>query len=136
MFIIRKKYRLELAHILSTSYSAACHETIHGHSYVVEVFLRNVHLDQYGMVLDFGAMANVREFLMRHDHALILPPNISSTRKRQLKKYNKKLIVFPVNPTAEAMAFVWYKALNKIVPYLYAVRVHETETGYAEYRED
>ena len=36
-YTIRKQFKFEMAHQLKDSYSAACHENLHGHSYVLEL---------------------------------------------------------------------------------------------------
>lgn len=40
MFTIRKEFKFEMAHQLYTCYSEACKNAIHGHSYILELFLQ------------------------------------------------------------------------------------------------
>lgn len=147
---IRKKFTLEIAHQLSSSYSKDCSECIHGHSYTVELFLTSSTLNKDGMVLDFGLL---KEFIKRMkndwDHALILPIEMKDDFIELIKKKKlKKVLFMDKNPTAENMAMVIFEKLfhylSKIIdieyldkmestPQIEKVRVHETETGWAEY---
>jgi 6-pyruvoyl-tetrahydropterin synthase len=52
------------------------------------------------------------------------------------KKSQQKLIQWGVNPTAENMAKFFFERVKESFPELCKVRVHETDTGYAEYKED
>lgn len=128
---IRKKYRVEMAHQLDAAITKACSETIHGHSYVVEVFLRGP-LDATGMVKDFGDLAKIKEYVMLYDHALLVPASLGLERLSMLSDHNRKLMVTPLNPTAERMAQDMLATLHNIEPLVFKVRIHETETGYAE----
>lgn len=140
MHTIRKKYRIEMAHQLTHAVTACCHETIHGHSYVVEVFIRSRSLDENNMVVDFGALTTIRDEIMRYDHALVMSADHDPAYLRMLKKHNKKLIVLPDNPTAEMMAMkllvdlrIRMASETRSRPIrIVKVRLHETDTGYAE----
>lgn len=141
MHTIRKAFKFEMAHQLADAVTAACYETIHGHSYTVELFLEATKLDDAGMVLDFGALGEFKAQLMeRFDHALLIPDAFNAAYKKVLARNNKKVWFTPANPTAEWMASVIYtQAVNLFTGHashvtVAAVRVHETDTGYAEYR--
>ncbi len=68
--------------------------------------------------------------------------------KADQKKYSERWIEMPVSPSAEAYALMFFKVIDGIIgltkfnngehmPELVSVRVHETDTGYAEaFRED
>lgn len=43
--IIRKQFKFEGAHIVRNCTSQRCRENIHGHSYIVEVFITSDKLD-------------------------------------------------------------------------------------------
>lgn len=147
MFRICKKFAFEAAHQLEVAYSEACMETIHGHSYVVELFLVSDVLDEMGMVLDFGYLKNfIKEVKKEYDHALILP------KKDWLDKEiprQKKVVLLEQNPTAEYLAKLIYNDLEVyweglshqwppdrprvMVARIEKVRVHETASGWAEF---
>jgi 7-cyano-7-deazaguanine synthase len=128
---IRKLYRVEMAHQLDAAVTKACSETIHGHSYVIEVFLRGP-LDATGMVRDFGDLTAVKALVMEFDHALIVPASLGVEALSMLADHNRKLVVTPYNPTAERMAIDLLSRLRLREPLVFKVRIHETETGYAE----
>ena len=136
-YTIRKKFKFEAAHQLFAAFSKDCYETIHGHSYVVEVFFSMDVLDTTGMVMDFGQMnVPVKEIINRWDHALIMPIMFPQDYLVALKRFNKKLVVVNWNPTAERMAAHLLHEIRDAFPRcrisVIKVRVHETETGYAE----
>ena len=134
MFRIRKSYRFEAAHQLDKSFSRCCSDSIHGHSYTAEVFLVRDDLDDTGMVVDFGALAEAKTLFGSLDHALLMPSTLDPHYLSVLGKFSKKLIIVPFNPTAENIA-AW--ALSKLTSstigkYVEKVRIHETSTGWAE----
>jgi len=136
MYTIRKTLKFEMSHQLFTSYSAACHETLHGHSYILELFLKSESVDDTGMLQDFGEIKDkINDYVNRWDHALVMPIMFSKKYLDTLKKYNKKVIITRYNPTAELMAEHMFFYIKKIIPLLCKVRLHETTTGWAEYEE-
>lgn len=147
MFVVRKKFRFEAAHRLVSSYSTKC-QKIHGHSYVVEVFLAADTLNKDGMVIDFAKLKDkLVEMFEKFDHSVILSKDdrfaANVGEKEQEQMFDFGLVLVDWNPTAENMSMHFY---NKIFQIMYAdeelrnvqlikVRVHETETGWAEYEE-
>jgi 6-pyruvoyltetrahydropterin/6-carboxytetrahydropterin synthase len=134
---IRKKFRVEMSHQLSDAVSADCKDTIHGHSYIIEVFIRGT-LDHTGMVCDFGALGFMKEWIMEEfDHALFMHREMDDAYLAMLQKHNRKIRIMSWNPTAENMAFYILRCLQNLSVghdgiNVIRVRVHETETGYAE----
>jgi len=129
---IRKKYRVEMAHQLSQAYTAACADTIHGHSYVIEVMLTG-QVQSHGMVRDFGSLSYAKKTVMALDHALLMHDTTNKDYISMLRRFNTNLKVLPFNPTAENIA-LW---LQEEIAFEYddvvvCVRVHETDSGYAE----
>ena len=137
MHTIRKAFKFEMSHQLSDAVTAACYETIHGHSYKVELFLAAGTLNGANMVLDFGALEEFKRWLMEvFDHALFIPAAFNRVYKDVLCQHNKKVRFTEENPTAEWMAADIYRvAVAHFEPLVKVagVRVHETDTGYAEY---
>jgi 6-pyruvoyltetrahydropterin/6-carboxytetrahydropterin synthase len=132
MFTVRKKFRLEIAHVLEDAYSNEC-KSLHGYSMVIEIFCQSEKLNENGMVLDFKKLKEVLSHLMDQiDHSVIL--DNTSTWRDNLGL--SKMFLVPFNPTAENLAKLIYRYAKDRVPILSKVRVHETETGYAEYFEE
>lgn len=145
MYQVRKLIGVEYGHQLFSSYTALCHETIHGHSGKIELFFSNNSkddkLNQDQMVIDFGLIADTikKDILEKFDHALFMPVQFPIEYINMLKKYNKRLTVTPVNPTAEYFAKYIFDLVEKKLKTLTTairllkVKFHETDTGYAEY---
>ena len=145
MFRIRKRFKYEGAHVLQTSWSEAC-QSIHGHSYVVEVVLEGEQLNDDGMLIDFGLLKQIiQPTIDAFDHALVVKTVLWDTVQVETARLfgATKVLVVEYNPTAEEMAFDfynrWWKPIHvetNGVADLIAVRIHETATGWAEYREE
>ena len=141
---IRKLYRIESAHIVRDAYSQRCSHSYHGHSGVIEVFFQADHLDQAGMVYDFGAMKNtVGSFLDMFDHSIHLYCRDDSKSLEFFTEANDRYVILPVNPSAENYCVLFRDCINEILEYstkypgvgsikCSGVRYHETATGYAE----
>lgn len=146
--IIRKKFRFEGAHIVRNCTSQRCRENIHGHSYEVEVFVKSDALDQGFMVMDFILLNKTGEFIHSFDHSYTLWDKESEEVKSAIYKINTRVAEIPVSPSAEGYALLFLFVLDKIIANtkfvngegnvrLQSVRVHETQSGYAEaFRED
>ena len=66
--VIRKLFRFEAAHIVRDCSTDRCRENIHGHSFIVELFLQSNTLDNAGMVYDFGLLkGTVKSFIDAFD---------------------------------------------------------------------
>ncbi|GET26289.1 6-pyruvoyl tetrahydropterin synthase family protein [Prolixibacter sp. NT017] len=141
--IIRKKFRFEGAHIVRNCSSKLCRENIHGHSYEVEVFIKSNKLDKGFMVLDFILLSKVGEFINSFDHAYSLWQGEKPEIKDAVYQINQRVAEIPVSPSAEGYALMFLYVIDKIIRntekkngegdiQLQSVRVHETQTGYAE----
>ncbi len=143
--IIRKLFKFEGAHIVRNCYSGRCKYSIHGHSYIVEIFIKSRVLDRGGMVVDFGLLKNeVKDFIDSFDHAIALWNKDDPTYIEDMKKHSDRWIVMPVTPSAECFALLFFAWIGGIMGHynyrneedvdmvLSSVRVHETATGWAE----
>ncbi|MCH1429249.1 MAG: 6-carboxytetrahydropterin synthase QueD [Chlamydiales bacterium] len=121
MFIIKKKFKFEAGHQL-TYHEGKC-SSPHGHSYEIEVVLRDSELKKSGpeknMVLDFYHISKaVRPLIESHlDH----------------KWLNDTLETD--SPTAEFIAHWIFHQLKPQLPLLYKVSVWETQTSKVSYTE-
>ena len=142
--IIRKKFSFEGAHIVRDCSSDRCRHSIHGHSYVVEVFITSNGLDNGGMVMDFGLMKGpIKNFIDSFDHAYSLWSREEPEFKEFIKNQSQRWVEMPVSPSAEMYSLMFFYVIDKIIAQtvfnngeqqviLHSVRVHETATGYAE----
>jgi 6-pyruvoyltetrahydropterin/6-carboxytetrahydropterin synthase len=141
MYTIRKKFKFEYAHQLTTCFSECCKQCIHGHSAILEVFFQSETLNKDGMVIDFGEVKErLKNLVNKFDHALIMSDKFEKEYLDILKKYNKKIIIVNYNPTSEEMSKMFYNQIKGLIIgtniTLQKVRLHETDTGYAEYFEN
>ena len=146
--IIRKKFRFEGAHIVRNCTSKRCRENIHGHSYDVEVLVKSDSLDKGYMVMDFILLNKAGEFIHSFDHSYTLWDKETPEVKDAVYRINTRVAEIPVSPSAEGYALLFLYVTDKIIAstnfrngegnvQLHSVRVHETQSGYAEaFRED
>ena len=147
--IIRKKFKFEAAHIVRNCSSDRCKRSMHGHSYVVEVFFTSDKLDNGHMIMDFGLMkGTIKEFIDGFDHCWQFWNKESEEFQKMIKENSARWISLPVSPSAEQYSLLFLYVIDKIVKatkfnngegnvQVSSVRVHETETGYAEaFRDD
>lgn len=142
--LIRKEYRFEAAHIVRGCSTDRCRWNIHGHSFRVELFLRSDSLDNAGMVMDFSLLRPwVREVFEAFDHSYLVWDQESEEFKENVRRMSRRWVELPFSPTAENLARFFHWIVQKMLDRtLFAngeacvevrsVRVHETETGYAE----
>jgi 6-pyruvoyltetrahydropterin/6-carboxytetrahydropterin synthase len=122
-YTICKSFRFEAAHQLHGLQPDHQCARMHGHSYRVEVELTELgaELDYPGFVVDFGRLKPFKEWIDKTlDHRVL----------------NE---ILPVEPTAENLAAWIFSVIEIALPEwitgkVAAVRVHETETSWAEYR--
>ncbi len=142
--IIRKKFKFEGAHIVRDCSSDRCKKSLHGHSYVIEVFLTSDKLDFGQMIYDFGlTKGTIKDAIDSFDHAYAMWSKESDDFKTFIKNNSDRFIEMPVSPSAECFALTLLFIIDKILKAtefrngegnvsVKSVRVHETETGYAE----
>ncbi len=142
--IIRKKFKFEGAHIVRNCSTKRCKTSIHGHSYEVEVFFTSNKLDNGYMILDFGlTKKHIKNIIDSFDHAYSLWSQETDEFKNFFKTNSQRWIEMPVSPSAEIYSLLFLKFIDHILKntrfsngegdvQVSSVRVHETETGYAE----
>lgn len=136
MYKIRKLFKFEMAHRLSSCYSSECKQW-HGHSYTLEVIIKSISLNADGMVIDFKRLKEIvdNRILTPFDHKMLVH-NFDGVAAFQM---DKDVIEIGYNPTAENMARDFYNrlrpALIKSIRSFVSLEIilHETDTGYASY---
>ncbi len=111
MYKVSKRLEIAGSHHLSLNYESKC-EKLHGHNWIVQIYVESEKLDENGMVLDFTRIKKeIHDFL---DH----------------KNLNE---LFDFNPTAENIAYwIAYKVsgIREGVS-CYKVSVQESEGNIA-----
>ena len=143
--IIRKKYRVEMGHIVRNCSSKRCSHSMHGHSAVIEVLLEGKHLDNAGMLYDFGLMkGTVKQFIDMFDHCFVYWNMDDREYISHIISDSDRWISLPFNPTAEMLSIFFMDAINRIIRntvklngedkdlHCCGVIYHETESGYAQ----
>lgn len=139
---LTKEFSFESAHVLE-GYDGLCRE-IHGHSYRLFVTIKGSPCDdpnnpKYGMVMDFGELKRIvnEQILSRLDHSLVLR---DSPRNRplieQFSERFDRIVRVDYQPTCENMLADFAARIGANLPShvkLYALRLHETATSYAEW---
>lgn len=111
MYEIRKRIEISAAHHLNLNYTSKCTQ-MHGHNWLIDVYLRSKTLDDNGMIMDFALIkSRITEKL---DHHVLND-------------------VLPCNPTAENIA-CW--VCNQLQPFCYRVDVEESRNNTAIYFRD
>lgn len=140
---IRKKFKVESAHIVRNCTSRRCSHSIHGHSGVVEIILTADNLDYAQMVCDFGLLEHIKSFVDSMDHTYLMCNKESAEFKDFIKASCDRYIELPFNPTAEMLALYIHHEVQRIIDNtkfangegritVESVIYHETETGYAQ----
>jgi len=142
--IIRKLYKFENAHIVRNCTSRRCSQSIHGHSYKVELFFKSNHLDRGQMVYDFGlTKLTIKELIDSFDHSITLWSQDDPQYLKDMKKWSRRWVELPVNPSAEQYGRVIFLMVERVLEntvmvnlekdvIIESVIVHETDTGYAK----
>ncbi|WP_019002257.1 6-pyruvoyl trahydropterin synthase family protein [Succinimonas amylolytica] len=111
MFKIKKRIIISAAHFLKLDYTSKC-TGMHGHNWVIDVYLKSPALDRNGMVMDFSEIKSKVKSVLDH------------------KVLNE---VISVNPTAENIALWVCETLGEKC---YRVDVQESPDNIAIYERD
>ena len=111
MYEVKKRIEVSAAHRLDLSYESKC-TNLHGHNWIIDVYLRASELNSDGMVMDF-----------------------THIKKYVTDKFDHKIIndVVDFNPTAENLAKYICDTLQ---PYCFRVDVQESTDNIASYIKD
>ena len=133
MWTVVKQIPFSYSHRL-LDYDGPCRQ-MHGHNGLAEIVCEGESLDDKGMVADFARIKRVMKgYIDEHlDHRLLLKRD--DPMVAECARLGQPVFLFDENPTAEVMARHLYEiALAKGLPVV-EVRLHETPTSVAAYRE-
>ena len=108
MYEVKKRLEISAAHYLTLDYESKC-ANLHGHNWIIDIYLQSETLDKNGMVMDFTHI------------------------KRKIEdKFDHKVIndVVDFNPTAENLAKY---ICDELQPYCRRVEVRESADNAASY---
>ena len=133
MFTLSTNIELPIAHRLPEAYSGLCVGNVsrdgkekfpkdnlgvlHGHNYIITFDISTDRINYDFMVLDFKKVKKIiHEEMDKYDHSLILKEGDalidfykSEYSKRNIDINKTRLYIWKEAPTAEYMAYVWYK---------------------------
>ena len=135
MLKITKSVRFDAAHVL-TNHKGLC-KNLHGHTYRVDVCVRQAENDSADMVMDFKDVKRICEeiVLSRFDHAFIYDETSEGETEiaAVVKKHGMRTAPLPFRSTAENIAKWIFSELKGHICGLYSVRLYETADSCAEY---
>lgn len=147
--LIRKTFKFEGAHVVRNCSTPKCKYSVHGHSYRVEFLLQASALDHGHMVVDFSIVKELLNKLVdAFDHTIVLWDQDTHSYLTAMKEHSVRWIQLPVSPSAEQLSRVFFILADERIRRhafnngesgdlsMFAVIVHETETGYAQCFED
>lgn len=107
MYYVKKRMEISASHKLNLSYESKC-ENLHGHNWIVTVYLKSENLNEDGMIMDFTIIKDLIMGILDH----------------------KNLNDVIEQPTAENIA-KWI--CDNFDQYCYKVKVQESEGNTAIY---
>ena len=137
MITVTKTVRFDAAHIL-TNHKGLC-KNLHGHTYRVDVSVRQADGEVADMVIDFKDLKKIATEMIcdSFDHAFIY--NTESPGECEIaavvEKNGMRTVAIPFRSTAENLARHFYGLLKARIGGLSAVRVWETADSCAKYGE-
>ena len=108
MYEVKKTFEISAAHWLALDYESKC-SNLHGHNWIITVYLKAYELNKSGMVMDFTEIK--QKIKSKLDHKILND-------------------VLDFNPTAENLAFFICDSLS---PHCFRVDVTESENNTASY---
>lgn len=116
MFKVCKRMEISGSHQLKLDYGSKC-ENLHGHNWIVKVYVCAEQLDKNGMVIDFTHIKRAIHDKLDHQHL------------------NN---VFLLNPTAENIAYWIAQEVNliRVGAHCYKVEIQESEGNLATWELD
>ena len=141
---IRKQFKFCSGHIVRNCSSERCRKSMHGHNYIVEVFFESDKLDNGGMIMDFGlSKTSIKDFIDGFDHCWQMWDKEPKEFKSFIKGNSDRWISMPISPSAENYSLMFLFVIDKMIQHtvfnngegdvqVSSVRVHETDTGFAE----
>ena len=135
MLTITKSVKFDAAHVL-TNHKGLC-RNLHGHTYRVDVSVRQAAGDGSDMVMDFKDVKHICEeiVLSKFDHAFIYDETspAESEIASVVVKHGMRATALPFRSTAENLARWIFDELKGRIRGLSSVRVYETADSCAEY---
>jgi len=138
---VTKEFHFEMAHAL-WNYDGVC-KHIHGHSYKLFVTIsgepsQDRNDPKLGMILDFGDLKRIvkEPVVDMLDHSLVLNSSAEAAIPDRSHQMYTKVHMFDFQPTCENLVLYIVDTIKPLLPPgidLYAVRLYETASAFAEW---
>ncbi|MFD2822602.1 6-pyruvoyl tetrahydropterin synthase family protein [Lacinutrix iliipiscaria] len=139
---ITKQFSFETGHALY-GYDGKC-KNVHGHSYKLSVTVIGQPIAdnsnvKFGMVIDFSDLKKIvkEEIVDVFDHATVFNKNTPHVElAKELKDREHNVLLVNYQPTSEMMVIDFASKIKRRLPEnikLYALKLQETATSYAEW---
>lgn len=119
MIKLRTEFAVEVAHRLISAYSVDCKKSLHGHSYKINLEIKNrdgsEKLNPDGMMVDFKLLKELLrdKFEKKYDHSCVLAED--DVLVEPIKTACEKVHIWNSNPTAERMVIEFAKEIQQII---------------------
>lgn len=84
MYKLRKRLEVAASHKLNLSYESKC-QNLHGHNWIIDVYLQGRELNQDGMLMDFTHIKKKIQDKMDHQNLCAVFPNMNTTAENLSK---------------------------------------------------
>ena len=135
MFTISKEFHFSASHVLGGLPEDHPCSRLHGHNYVVIVHLQAEDLDSVGMIQDYRDLEPIKKFIDEEwDHRHLNEKMCLDYHKNPIHpKEIEDKGTYPMNPTAENMAYYLFTMFEKRFPMIKGFSVKETPKTTAYY---
>lgn len=141
---VTKEFPFEMAHALY-AYDGPCKD-IHGHSYRLLVTVigeteQKPDSPKQGMVMDFKDLKQIvkANLIDVFDHALVLNANSPHRELKNLEPHFERILWVNYQPTCENLLIDFQDRIRAKMTFplrIVAMRLHETATAFAEWKEE
>ena len=116
MFTISKEFHFSASHVLKGLECGHPCGRLHGHNYVLTVFLRSNQTNEVGFVQDYKDLSSIKKFI-----------------DEKLDHYHLNDVFPEVNPTVENMTKLMFEKFKKEFPLMFALEMSETPKTNCRY---
>lgn len=135
MFTISKEFHFSASHKLKGLLPDHPCSRLHGHNYVVIVYIKGRSLNKAGMVVDYNELKPIKDWIDQNwDHRDLNSNMVRDYHKVPISADKKdKEGCYYENPTAENMAKYLYDLFKPQFPEINAIGIKETPKTFAYY---
>ena len=113
MYFVKKRIEVSASHKLNLSYESKC-ENLHGHNWIIDIYMRSEELNKDGMVMDFTHIQNeIKDKLDHKNLNDVLSFNTTAEKNCMKNEFNLDTINLFINECEERhLKLITYKMLH------------------------